>query len=78
VQTIMNLPGSTGLKLTTAKFYSPADKNYAGKGLAPDVPVEIDAQTRKTLSRARTSEEIREDPDVMRALQVLEQRYSRK
>lgn len=78
VQSIMNLPGNTGLKLTTAKFYSPNDKNYAGKGLEPDIAVDVEARVRKTLSRARTSDEISNDPDVMRALNVLDQRYSRK
>ncbi|MFH5806497.1 S41 family peptidase, partial [Alienimonas sp. DA493] len=28
----------SGLKLTTARFYSPRGRNYAGLGLSPDVP----------------------------------------
>ena len=42
VQSIIDLDRTyrgTGLKLTTAKFYSPHDGNYAGIGLDPDVSV---------------------------------------
>lgn len=78
VQSIIHLPGGTGLKLTTAKFFSPNHMNYAGKGLQPDVMVEVDKSVRKTLSRARTSQEISRDPDVMKALELLDPRYSQK
>jgi carboxyl-terminal processing protease len=77
VQSIIHLPGETGLKLTTAKFFSPDHENYSGKGLAPDVvvPEPIDLQT--TFYRGRTSDEISVDPDVAEALEVLENRLSR-
>lgn len=78
VQSIIHLPGGTGLKLTTAKFFSPNHMNYAGKGLHPDVPVAVEKNVRKTLSRARTSDEIRLDPDVAKALEILDRRYSQK
>lgn len=78
VQSIIHLPGGTGLKLTTAKFFSPNHMNYAGKGLQPDILVEVDKNVRKTLSRARTSEEIRLDPDVVKAFELLDPRYSQK
>lgn len=74
VQSIIHLPGGTGLKLTTAKFYSPEHQNYAGTGIAPHVTVE---NTRRTAFRGRTSDEISVDPDVARALEVLERRFTR-
>ncbi|MEO2025039.1 MAG: S41 family peptidase [Fuerstiella sp.] len=74
VQSIIHLPGGTGLKLTTAKFYSPEHQNYAGTGIAPHVAVE---NTHRTAFRARTSDEISVDPDVARALEVLERRFTR-
>jgi carboxyl-terminal processing protease len=77
VQSIIHLPGGTGLKLTTAKFYSPAHMNYAGKGLVPDVAVEIPEGLRRMAYRGRTSDEIRTDPDVSRALEILESRFTR-
>ena len=43
------MPGGTGLKLTTAKFYSPNNINYSGKGLPPDVEVEAYEVARRGL-----------------------------
>ncbi|MEQ9408972.1 MAG: S41 family peptidase [Fuerstiella sp.] len=77
VQSIIHLPGGTGLKLTTAKFYSPHHQNYAGKGIAPHVNVPLPENVRRTFFRGRTSDEIRIDPDVARALELLERRYTR-
>ena len=79
VQSIIHMPGGTGLKLTTAKFYSPDDKNYAGVGLEPDVVVEA----HETLKRGRRPNEILEDlrgdADVFQAmieLEDLQDRYT--
>ena len=41
VQSIYHMPGGAGLRLTTAKFYSPAGHNLTKVGVRPDVPVEI-------------------------------------
>lgn len=76
VQSIIHLPGGTGLKLTTAKFFSPNHQNYAGKGISPHVNVPLPEDVRKTYFRGRTSDEIRIDPDVARALEILESRFT--
>lgn len=77
VQSIIHMPGGTGLKLTTAKFYSPNDKNYSGTGLEPHLPV----RSHETLYRGRrpedVSQELRRDPDVAAGLQVLGDRLAR-
>ncbi len=39
VQSILPIRDKTGLRLTTAKFYSPANHNYAKIGVKPDVEV---------------------------------------
>lgn len=75
VQSIIHLPGGTGLKLTTAKFFSPAHRNYAGKGINPHIAV---PQVRRTYFRGRTSDEIKTDPDVERAVEILEKQIARK
>jgi carboxyl-terminal processing protease len=79
VQTIVRLPGDSGmaLRLTTAKFYSPNRKNYSGEGIAPDLPVAASEDLQVTFFRGRTQEEISADPDVSEALQALETRMSR-
>ncbi len=41
VQSILPVRDKTGLRLTTAKFYSPADHNYAKIGVKPDVDVPL-------------------------------------
>lgn len=78
VQSIMHLPGGTGLKLTTAKFFSPNHKNYAGKGLQVDEYVSNEGMARSAMYRGRTSSEIILDPDVARGMELLEQRFSQK
>lgn len=76
VQSIIHLPGGTGLKLTTAKFYSPRDRNYAGRGIDPHVNVPLPENVRRSYFRGRTSSEIRDDPDVARALELLGRRIT--
>ena len=39
VQTILELPGGTALKLTTARYYTPKGNSLESKGLVPDVKV---------------------------------------
>ena len=73
---IIQLPGGTGLKLTTAKFYSPEHQNYAGRGIRPHHNVPLPQDTRSAGFRPRTSDEIRIDPDVARALEILGRRFS--
>jgi carboxyl-terminal processing protease len=41
VQSILPIRDKTGLRLTTAKFYSPANHNYAKIGVKPDVDVPL-------------------------------------
>lgn len=79
VQTIVRLPGDSGmaLRLTTAKFYSPNKRNYSGEGIAPDLLVDADEDREATYFRGRTQAEISADPDVARALEALETRMSR-
>lgn len=78
VQSIIHLPGETGLKLTTAKFFSPAHGNYSGEGLAPDVAVPLPEDTQVTFFRGRTSDEISADADVAAAIEELQIRLTRK
>ncbi len=77
VQSIIHMPAGTGLKLTTAKFYSPDNRNYSEVGLPPDMAV----VEHETLYRGHHPEEInneiREDPDVAQGLKVLVDRLAR-
>ena len=37
VQTVRPLPGDTGLKITTARYYTPSGRSIQAKGIVPDV-----------------------------------------
>lgn len=77
VQSIIHLPGDTGLKLTTAKFYSPDHKNYKDLGLAPDVEVPRPKDTRTSGYRPRNADEISADADIAEAIEILQNRLSK-
>lgn len=47
VQTIFPLSDGSALKMTTAKYYTPKGRNIHGKGLTPDIEVELSEQTEK-------------------------------
>jgi carboxyl-terminal processing protease len=40
VQTILPLGNNTGLKLTTARYYTPAGRSIQAKGIEPDIAVD--------------------------------------
>ena len=40
VQTVFPLPGGAGLKLTTARYYTPKGRSIQAKGITPDIIVE--------------------------------------
>ena len=42
VQSVYKLSENTGLKLTTAKYYTPSGRSIHGTGIKPDVEVELD------------------------------------
>jgi len=39
VQTVIPLPASGGIRLTTARYYTPSGRSIQGLGITPDVPV---------------------------------------
>ena len=42
MQSVYKLSDNTGLKLTTAKYYTPSGRSIHGTGIKPDVEVELD------------------------------------
>lgn len=74
VQSIFHVGRATGLRLTTARFYSPNGHTYGQVGIEPDVLVEV---ADERLSRFRSSaQEDADDADMTRALQVLKSQVS--
>ncbi len=77
VQTIYPGTWATGLRLTTAKFYSPNGDNWSKIGIKPDIDVALsdDAPER----RGSTDLDVVGDPDIQAALGALRApQYSRR
>ena len=77
VQTILQMRGNSGLRLTTAKFYSPKGHTLGKIGVKPDRVVTV-ADTQETYYRA--PEDIRpdRDPDLKEGLEILRQQFAQR
>ncbi len=78
VQTIIPLSDGSGLRLTTAKYFTPKGRSIHGKGIAPDIVVEppkvvASAQPNETKAAVPPSpeEELKKDIQVQRAVDIL-------
>ncbi|MGD0538201.1 MAG: S41 family peptidase [Verrucomicrobiota bacterium] len=54
VQSIINLPGGCGLRLTTAKYYTPSHKVIHEKGITPDIVVPMSEEDTQAVFLKRT------------------------
>ncbi|MCH7989462.1 MAG: S41 family peptidase, partial [Planctomycetes bacterium] len=77
VQRLIIVGPATALRLTTAKFYSPRGRNLSKIGLSPDIIVEK-PNTNVTYFRAPKNVDIDRDPDLKKALEVLQSQLSRR
>ena len=73
VQTIIPLSDGSGLRLTTAKYFTPKGRSIHGKGITPDIVVEVPKETaaRERPPSLDPLEELRKDIQVQRALDVI-------
>jgi carboxyl-terminal processing protease len=81
VQTIIPLSDGSGLRLTTAKYFTPKGRSIHGKGITPDIVVEGPKTTAAvtggegptpTPPAAETpQEQLKRDPQLQRALDLL-------
>jgi len=69
VQSIYATSNGMGLRLTTAKFYSPGGHTFSKIGVAPDVAVAGPEDGARQLSRTPN---LQDDPDLRAALEVLQ------
>jgi carboxyl-terminal processing protease len=70
VQSIYPVRNSTGLRLTTAKFYSPRGDTLSKIGVQPDVLVPEPSKQR-TFYRAPTDINLEEDTDLLKGIDIL-------
>ena len=81
VQTIIPLSDGSGLRLTTAKYFTPKGRSIHGKGITPDIIVEApkpapvaagsDAPVPTHPVSETPQEQLKRDPQLQRALDLL-------
>jgi len=74
VQTIIPLSDGSGLRLTTAKYFTPKGRTIHGKGITPDIVVELPKDppgTERPLPSNDPLEDLKKDVQLQRALDVI-------
>jgi carboxyl-terminal processing protease len=78
VQTIIPLSDGSGLRLTTAKYFTPKGRSIHGKGITPDVVIDVPKDTtppkERPLPSADPLEDLKKDVQLQKALEVLKNR----
>ena len=77
VQSIVQMRGSAGLRLTTAKFYSPKGVTLGKIGVKPDRVVEL-AESRETYYRGPEDIHPDRDPDLREGIDVLRDQFAQR
>jgi carboxyl-terminal processing protease len=81
VQSIFPLKSApAGLKLTTAKFYSPANRAYSEQGVEPDIPVRVAAKPVPGQEEAVPAADLADpnrDPVLIQAIQQARRQLSK-
>jgi carboxyl-terminal processing protease len=70
VQTIIPLSDGSGLRLTTAKYYTPKGRSIHGKGITPDILVEP-PRPAADAPRLSPEEEMKRDVQLQRAVDII-------
>lgn len=78
VQSVRGLGDGSGLAVTIAKYLTPNGRDINKHGIDPDVKVELTEQQRQALVRDREKIGTTDDPQYMKAMQVLNQVISAK
>ena len=72
VQTIIPLDDGSGIRLTTARYYTPKNRSIHEQGIEPDIPLPtVPKAPLKATEEAPTEETPKADPDLGRALEQL-------
>src|SRR3989454_8740788 len=74
VQTILPLGDGSGLRLTTAKYFTPKGRSIHGKGITPDIVVEAPkppADQKPQSPSLDPMEDLKKDVQLQRALEII-------
>ncbi len=76
VQSVRSLGDGSGLAVTVAKYLTPSGRDINRSGIAPDMEVNLTDDQRKLLQTDRTKVATEEDPQYVRATEILRQRIA--
>ncbi|MDY6782413.1 MAG: S41 family peptidase [Cyanobacteriota bacterium] len=76
VQSVRSLGDGSGLAVTIAKYLTPSGRDINKEGIPPDVIFELSEEQRKELQSDRTQIGTEDDPQFVKALEVLGQQVS--
>jgi carboxyl-terminal processing protease len=71
VQSVRSLADGSGVAVTVAKYLTPSGRDINKQGIAPDVELEMSEEDREKLANDRTLIGSEEDPQYVRALELL-------
>ncbi len=75
VQTIIDIRGGSGIRLTTAKFYSPHGRTLGKIGVRPDIVVPT-PEEKRLIYRGLPRQDWNDDPDIQEGLRVLQKQIA--
>lgn len=78
VQSILPGVGDTGVRLTTAKFYSPSGNTYGKIGLEPDVAVVKTGDVSRRSAYRNGKRDFSDDRDVQTGLKILQEQLAQR
>lgn len=77
VQSVRGLGDGSGLAVTIAKYLTPSGRDINKEGIPPDVVLELTEEKRKELQKDTTKVGTSEDPQYVKALEVLEREVAK-
>ncbi|MEX0727747.1 MAG: S41 family peptidase [Planctomycetaceae bacterium] len=75
VQTIIDIRGGSGIRLTTAKFYSPHGRTLGKIGVRPDIVVPT-PEEKRLIYKGLPRQNWNDDPDIQEGLRVLQKQIA--
>lgn len=73
VQTILDLQDGTGLKVTSARYYTPSGECIQGIGITPDIVVELNEAQQKEYDEGTL--DYYEDPQMLKAIEKIKSEF---
>jgi carboxyl-terminal processing protease len=74
VQSILPLPDGSALRLTTATYFTPSEKEIHEKGIVPDVEVSLPMRLWRELQESPAEGwEWKADPQLLKAVELLQE-----